>query len=189
MDTAKPRPEPTRPPTPRDDLDVPTQRCPFCHDRVDLDADAWVSCRACQARHHTPCWSEASACAACGETRHLADTQPAPTTPQPTSPDLGRAGISVGLAAFALGLLGTLLSYQSKASRVDLLITSFEVGEPGLNALGMALVTLLTIPMALIGVGLGLAGLSRTPDGLGKAAIALNTTYLVAIVATAAAAW
>jgi hypothetical protein len=47
-------------------------RCPFCHDEVSVETVQWVLCRACQARHHLPCWSlNRKRCATCGGKRHL----------------------------------------------------------------------------------------------------------------------
>jgi len=37
-------------------------RCPYCHDTVDRDKDAWVACQGCLARHHAGCWQEGGAC-------------------------------------------------------------------------------------------------------------------------------
>jgi hypothetical protein len=41
-------------------------RCPYCHEGVASDAEAWVACRGCLARHHLACWSESGACSTCG---------------------------------------------------------------------------------------------------------------------------
>jgi hypothetical protein len=58
----------------RDDVQLPTNRCPFCHDEIVIEAVDWVSCHRCQARHHDACWSESGACGSCGEKRMLAPT-------------------------------------------------------------------------------------------------------------------
>lgn len=47
------------------------QRCPYCHESVSLEADHWVACQQCLARHHEGCWSESSRCASCGSDRAL----------------------------------------------------------------------------------------------------------------------
>ncbi len=52
---------------------VATNRCPYCHDDVEVAAPDWVACRACQARHHQACWNESGACGACGEARYVSD--------------------------------------------------------------------------------------------------------------------
>lgn len=41
------------------------QRCPFCHEAIDLEADKWLACEACLARHHADCWKEHGQCSAC----------------------------------------------------------------------------------------------------------------------------
>ncbi|RMG08470.1 MAG: hypothetical protein D6731_21925 [Planctomycetota bacterium] len=46
-------------------------RCPYCHDEVDVDGEAWLACAACLARHHEVCWTEARGCASCGEEQAL----------------------------------------------------------------------------------------------------------------------
>lgn len=51
---------------PREDVRVLRNRCPWCHEAVRVDDQAWVSCRDCQARHHDGCWGEAGVCGACG---------------------------------------------------------------------------------------------------------------------------
>jgi len=48
-------------------------RCPYCHSDVVPEANDWVACRSCLARHHTACWWEGGkACATCGKRRHIA---------------------------------------------------------------------------------------------------------------------
>lgn len=183
---------PSGPVVERDDVRVATNRCPFCHDDIVVDQDSWVSCRSCQARHHDQCWTEQGQCSACGHDRHLTEATPATTemapapTPPPTrlSGDPGRWGLRVSLAAVSLGALGTLLSYQSEAPALDIPFgPRFEMGEPGLNLLGMVLVALITVPMALIGAGLGVAGLRREPEGVGQIALAVNAVYVLGLIA------
>jgi hypothetical protein len=41
-------------------------RCPFCHERVDVETEAWRACEACLARHHESCWNESGRCSSCG---------------------------------------------------------------------------------------------------------------------------
>ncbi|HZU95853.1 MAG TPA: hypothetical protein VFF73_04035 [Planctomycetota bacterium] len=43
-----------------------TVRCPYCHDTVSPEAESWLACRACLARHHTDCWNESLRCSTCG---------------------------------------------------------------------------------------------------------------------------
>lgn len=82
--------KPVQPPRPiagaeRDDVRVAANRCPYCHDSVSREGDAWVSCRECLTRHHTACWDEAEACSSCGEVRFLAEhgtLAPDPVPPQ-----------------------------------------------------------------------------------------------------------
>ncbi len=72
QDAEKPRPGPAPEPAERDDVVVAQRRCPFCHDSVKADPDAWVACGACLGPHHAACWDEAGRCAACGSTTRLA---------------------------------------------------------------------------------------------------------------------
>jgi hypothetical protein len=46
-------------------------RCPYCHADVNTEANDWVACRQCLARHHASCWREHGACATCGQRRAL----------------------------------------------------------------------------------------------------------------------
>lgn len=63
----KPRPEPPREVSPRDDVRVVGSpvRCPFCHEDVAVEGE-WSACSRCLARHHQPCWTEGGRCASCG---------------------------------------------------------------------------------------------------------------------------
>jgi len=155
-----------------------TNRCPFCHEDVAVEADAWVSCRSCQARHHPACWGEGGACSACGCDRRLSEAdEPSLTAPTPR-PDLARWGLGVGVAAAALGALGTLLSYQSTGSSLHVPFgPRVELGEPGLNALGMSLTAMVTLPLSLVGAGLGFADARANPAGRGRIALGLNVLY------------
>ena len=47
-------------------------RCPFCHEDVRREAEAWVACAGCMARHHQDCWDEAGRCGSCGGAERLA---------------------------------------------------------------------------------------------------------------------
>lgn len=66
-------------------------RCPFCHESVAVETEAWVACERCLARHHPDCWKESKNCASCGETRSLARDAREP------SDDVTRAFTSAGL--------------------------------------------------------------------------------------------
>lgn len=69
----------------RDDVHVASNRCPFCHEHVEIETDEWVSCRSCQARHHEACWTESGACASCGTQVFLSEPREAPPRGRPTS--------------------------------------------------------------------------------------------------------
>tara|TARA_R110002072_G_scaffold223699_2_gene380740 strand:- start:430 stop:918 length:489 start_codon:yes stop_codon:yes gene_type:complete len=56
-------------------------RCPFCHDTCEASGED-VVCHDCLARHHSECWSENGACAACSSaTALVAKDVPAPPVP------------------------------------------------------------------------------------------------------------
>jgi tetratricopeptide (TPR) repeat protein len=59
-----------RPNPERSDVCVATNRCPFCHDEIGRSIQ-WLICEHCLARHHEPCWDEATRCSACGHGRRL----------------------------------------------------------------------------------------------------------------------
>jgi hypothetical protein len=46
-------------------------RCPFCHEGVAVESEAWVACEKCLARHHRACWDEGKRCASCGASAPL----------------------------------------------------------------------------------------------------------------------
>jgi hypothetical protein len=55
-------------------------RCPFCHEGVAVESEAWVACEKCLARHHLACWDEGRRCAACGASAPLRRTEPVDAT-------------------------------------------------------------------------------------------------------------
>jgi hypothetical protein len=82
-------------PRARDDVSV--NRCPFCHDGICIDAEAWVACARCLARHHGGCFAEGARCGACGHDAPL------------VAPPAGRTRRVVAVAlALLLALLLTL---------------------------------------------------------------------------------
>ncbi|MEZ6189436.1 MAG: hypothetical protein R3F62_31100 [Planctomycetota bacterium] len=60
------------------DHDPPTvsaqglNRCPYCHDGIEIEAEGWLACGRCLSRHHPGCWSEGEGCASCGHESSLA---------------------------------------------------------------------------------------------------------------------
>jgi hypothetical protein len=46
-------------------------RCPFCHVAVDLEAQEWVACESCLARHHATCWRDHGSCSSCAGTKSI----------------------------------------------------------------------------------------------------------------------
>lgn len=79
MEHEKPRPE--RAPEPKDDPRVVAHRCPFCHEVVRPDAEAWVACAQCLGRQHAACWDESGRCGACAHGQRLEAPAPAVATP------------------------------------------------------------------------------------------------------------
>lgn len=64
------RPQPAEPPaTEERPPDVAIEgagtRCPYCHESVRVEDDAWTVCGACLARHHEACWDEHGCCSSC----------------------------------------------------------------------------------------------------------------------------
>jgi hypothetical protein len=51
-------------------------RCPYCHESVRPEPDAWVVCASCLARHHASCWRELGSCATCRAARSLPGSKP-----------------------------------------------------------------------------------------------------------------
>jgi hypothetical protein len=103
----QPKPRPERPSEPKDDPRVVAHRCPFCHEAVRPDAQAWVACAQCLGRQHAACWAESGRCGACAHERHLE----APTSRRARPPALGPlvllfvAVLVVGWAAGAVLLV------------------------------------------------------------------------------------
>jgi hypothetical protein len=84
----------------RDAAFTKAQRCPYCHESIAVDEDAWVACEQCLGRHHRSCWDESGSCSSCGHTQGLPNQQSitapldlAPLTEEVSSPsqDLGPA--------------------------------------------------------------------------------------------------
>ena len=48
-----------------------TARCPYCHDEIALQGEAWLCCALCLARHHRECWREHGLCASCDNPQAL----------------------------------------------------------------------------------------------------------------------
>lgn len=99
----------------RDDVHLSANRCPYCHEDVQISALDWVACRSCQARHHKDCWAELQCCGACKEERYLADVsepiQAQVSVPLATAPRIdtnkkqrGFAKIMSGMMAAAVGV-------------------------------------------------------------------------------------
>lgn len=57
-------------------------RCPFCHEEVRREQEAWVACAGCMARHHAACWDEGGRCAACAGDERLAPERAGPARPR-----------------------------------------------------------------------------------------------------------
>ncbi|MCO5166447.1 MAG: hypothetical protein M9894_08790 [Planctomycetes bacterium] len=53
-------------------------RCPYCHDDVAVEAQDWLACARCLARHHAACWTESGRCGGCGAAEALARAGSAP---------------------------------------------------------------------------------------------------------------
>lgn len=82
----------------REDVQLAVNRCPFCHDRIEVDAPGWTSCRSCQARHHDACWGERPGCSSCGGLHRLV-----PAEPRRRGALRCGVGIVGGLTALAVG--------------------------------------------------------------------------------------
>ncbi|MEZ6183815.1 MAG: hypothetical protein R3F62_02270 [Planctomycetota bacterium] len=53
-------------------------RCPYCHESVQVDEEAWTVCARCLGRHHAGCWEEHGCCASCAHATPLTVGQPGP---------------------------------------------------------------------------------------------------------------
>lgn len=81
-------------------------RCPYCHDDVRLEDDAWLACATCLARHHADCWADpggAGRCSGCGGDAAL---EPPPARRRPRLRVAPRGG------AVADGTVGTRLEEE-----------------------------------------------------------------------------
>ena len=95
----------------RDDVRVATNRCPFCHESVEKEGDAWVACRSCQARHHRGCWDEAENCSSCGSNER--------SVLEGLSQPVSRSSLTVGRTLAAAGLGLSLLGALAPAASSD----------------------------------------------------------------------
>lgn len=96
MEKEQPRPPPEPAPDVRDDPRVVAHRCPFCHEPVRPDDEAWVACARCLGRQHAACWDEGGRCAACRHDRSLA-----PTGRRSARPPRSAAPLRLLVAVFA----------------------------------------------------------------------------------------
>lgn len=110
----EPKPRPT-PPEAKDDPRVVAHRCPFCHEPVRPDEEAWVACARCLGRQHAACWDEAARCAACGHDRRLEAAAERPAERAGGGSRRRRVLLLLGLLA-ALVVLGNLLAFVSLTS-------------------------------------------------------------------------
>jgi len=53
-------------------------RCPYCHDEIGTQDEAWVACAGCLARHHAACWTASRKCATCNDRQSLVGAHAAP---------------------------------------------------------------------------------------------------------------
>lgn len=91
-----------------DDPRVVAHRCPFCHEPVRPDDEAWVACAQCLGRQHAACWDESGRCGACRHDQRLeAPTRAAQGTARPSSsrPVLAAVGLSILVALLGAFLL------------------------------------------------------------------------------------
>lgn len=96
------------------------QRCPFCHDAVDAQGEAWTACQGCLARHHEACWSENGRCGSCGSAASLVPrTQATAPAPEPVPARPRAAGI---VAATLVGALGAVLLPGMATENMALLV-------------------------------------------------------------------
>jgi len=129
----------------RDDVHVSTNRCPYCHDHVEIEAQDWVSCKSCQARHHESCWTESASCGSCGATSCLSEVSPedlaGQSTVLPTSVFvIGWAWILLGgftcLTGLAVLLVWSQLAEEFEADPFLSFFPLFAIGQVGVGLLG-----------------------------------------------------
>jgi hypothetical protein len=53
-------------------------RCPYCHDEIGTQDEAWVACAGCLARHHAACWTASRQCATCNDRQSLVGAHAVP---------------------------------------------------------------------------------------------------------------
>jgi hypothetical protein len=103
---------------PRTRDDVAVHRCPFCHDTIRIDDEAWVACARCLARHHDGCFAEGARCGACGHEATL--VRPAPPASR------SRVGLIVvgfvGAIVLALVVLAALMVARPPVVRESVVI-------------------------------------------------------------------
>lgn len=132
---------------------VHTNRCPFCHDDIRVEEDAWSACARCFARHHDACWGESGACGSCGGDQRLAPVSEAKTEGLRQKSEVEELGALTSEAGprgpSPLLLLGVLIPLLFVAVGITLLaLGQGEIGIPILfGLLGVAL--LAGTPLAL----------------------------------------
>lgn len=114
----------------RGDVHVLRNRCPYCHDDLELEEEAWIACAGCLARHHEGCWAEGGACGACGGGERLAPVQEAGVRLEEAAPPPPDSGMVLGLVltTFVVALVATAAVYPS--SLLVGLVGALFVGAP-----------------------------------------------------------
>jgi tetratricopeptide (TPR) repeat protein len=106
----KPRNQDPRPePADRDDIRFARNRCPYCHDDIATQADDWVACKDCLARHHEACWDESGRCGSCGSEARLAEEEAPPATATQAANPNSPLGLRLTLVLAVLATMVTLI--------------------------------------------------------------------------------
>ena len=151
-------------------------RCPFCHDHVNVD-EAHQVCGTCLARHHQDCWSSHGSCSNCG---HASSLVPA-TQPEDPGPREALELRSLNGSRVVSEMAGDSLQYswtESVLSKRELMLVSLFIvafgGEIGAMAAGsgpgmimaFGLATTLLILMLVQSKETPKAKLNLGPEGL-----------------------
>ncbi|MBI3726524.1 hypothetical protein HY251_21580 [bacterium] len=101
-------------------------RCPYCHESIDVEGEAWVACASCLARHHKECWFGHGRCATCQAARALKrmesvqERAPSLLSAAPGAPRIDRAvrlGLALGICS--IGLLALVAWFQTLSPRTE----------------------------------------------------------------------
>jgi hypothetical protein len=126
-------------------------RCPFCHGGIEVQAEKWVACSSCLARHHAECATESHACASCGAESFL-------RTASPAAPRVRSVAADVALGYLTLGIYPIVRSELDLAAHDERHAEGEGLGHGKLGARHAVAIGIFVVAMAALSAFLAVYG-------------------------------